>query len=129
MYVTLRALTLRRQLPTLFRSGPYEALSAEGEHAAHIVALTRWDDTNFVVVVVPRLSARLTAFGGRYPLGDSVWGDTRIVLDRPGFEGIYTDRFSGLHIVTAQRNGTPTLPVAALLGRLPVAMLRRETTP
>jgi hypothetical protein len=80
-------------------------------------------------VVVPRLTARLTAFGGRYPLGDAVWGDTRIVLDRPGFEGGYTDRFSGLRIPTARRNGTPTLPVGALLGRLPVAMLRREMTP
>ena len=129
MYVTLRALTLRRQLATLFRSGGYEALSTEGEHAAHIVALARWDDTNSVVVVVPRLTARLTAFGGRYPLGDSVWGDTRIVLDRPGFEGRYTDRFSGLHIATGRRNGTPTLPVGALLARFPLAMLRREATP
>ena len=129
MYVTLRALTLRRQLPMLFRSGRYEALSAEGEHAEHIVALTRRDDTDSVVVVVPRLTARLTAFVGRYPLGDSVWNDTRIVLDRPGLEGIYTDRFSGLHIATGRRNGTPTLPVAALLARFPVAMLRREATP
>ena len=128
MYVTLRALTLRRQLPMLFRSGRYEALSAEGEHAEHIVALTRRDDTDSVVVVVPRLTARLTAFVGRYPLGDSVWNDTRIVLDRPGLEGIYTDRFSGLHIATGRRNGTPTLPVAALLARFPVAMLRREAT-
>ena len=87
------------------------------------------DDTNSVVMVVPRLTARLTAFGGRYPLGDSVWGDTRIVLDRPGLEGIYTDRFSALHLATGRRNGTPTLPVAALLARFPVAMLRREATP
>lgn len=129
MYVTHRALTLRRELPALFRSGSYEPLPTGGEHSEHIVALARRNDTASVVVVVPRLTARLTGFAGRHPLGHSIWGDTRISLDQPGLEGVYTDRFSGLRISTELRNGTPTLPVGALLGSLPVAMLRREETP
>jgi hypothetical protein len=78
------------------------------------------------MVAVPRLAARLTGFDGRFPLGPSVWGDTRISLDDPSLEGIYRDRFSGLRISTEWRDGILTLPAGALFGSLPVAMLLRE---
>jgi (1->4)-alpha-D-glucan 1-alpha-D-glucosylmutase len=127
MYVTHRALTLRRELQALFRSGSYDSLPAHGEHSDHIVALARRNGTDSVVVVVPRLTGRLTDFTGQHPLGHSIWGNTRISLDCPGLEGIYTDRFSGLRIGTELRDGIHTLPVGALLGSLPVAMLRKGT--
>jgi (1->4)-alpha-D-glucan 1-alpha-D-glucosylmutase len=129
MYVTQRALTLRGAFPALFRSGSYDPLSAGGEHSDHIVALARRDGTDSVVVVVPRLTARLTGFAGRLPLGQSTWGDTWIWLNHPGLEGVYTDRFSGLRIATELRDGIPVLPAGALFGSLPVAMLKREETP
>jgi (1->4)-alpha-D-glucan 1-alpha-D-glucosylmutase len=129
MYVTERALTLRRAFPALFRSGSYDPLSAGGEHSDHMVALARRDGTDSVVVVVPRLTARLTGFDGRLPLGQSIWADTWISLDHPGLAGVYTDRFSGLRIATELRDGVPVLPAGALFGSLPVAMLKREETP
>src|SRR5262244_2682749 len=69
LHVTERALTLRRELAGLFRSGAYLPLSAAGEHADHVVALARHDPGRAVMVVVPRLSARLTGFHGEWPLG------------------------------------------------------------
>jgi maltooligosyltrehalose synthase len=90
------------------------------------VALARLDGTDAVVVAVPRLAARLTGFDGRFPLGPSAWGDTRIALDDPSLEGVYRDRFSGLRIATEWRDGMLTLPAGALFGSLPVAMLARE---
>jgi (1->4)-alpha-D-glucan 1-alpha-D-glucosylmutase len=129
MYVTHRGLTLRRELRVLFHSGSYDALAADGEHAEHIVALARHDDTEAVVAVVPRVAARLMRFAGEHPLGPAVWGDTRITVDLPGLGGVYTDRFSGRRIATELRDGIPTLSVGALLGSLPVALLRREHTP
>jgi len=129
MYVTHRGLTLRRELRALFHSGSYDALAADGEHAEHIVALARRDDTEAVVAVVPRVAARLMRFAGEHPLGPAVWGDTRIKVDLPGLGGVYTDRFSGRRIATELRDGIPTLSVGALLSSLPVALLRRESTP
>ena len=126
MYVTHRALTLRRELPALFRSGRYDPLSAQGPHSDHIVALARRDARNCVVVVVPRLTARLTGFDGRFPLGPSIWGDTCVSLNHPGLAGIYIDLLSGLRIATELRDGAPVLAAGALFGSLPVAMLKRE---
>ena len=87
--------------------------------------LARLDSADAVIVAAPRLTARLTGFDGRFPLGPSVWGDTRISLD-PGLAGAYRDRFSGLRISTEWRDGMLTLPAGALFGSLPVAMLLRE---
>jgi (1->4)-alpha-D-glucan 1-alpha-D-glucosylmutase len=126
LYVTHRALTLRREHPALFHSGRYLPLSAAGTHAEHIIALARLDGADAVIVAVPRLAARLTGFDGRFPLGPSVWGDTRISLDDRILEGVYRDRFSGLRIATDRRDGTLALPVGALFGCLPIAMLARE---
>jgi (1->4)-alpha-D-glucan 1-alpha-D-glucosylmutase len=126
LYVTHRALTLRRSRPFLFHSGRYLPLSGVGGRAAHLVVLARLDSTDAVIVAVPRLAARLTGFDGRFPLGPSIWGDTRISLGDHGLEGIYRDRFSGLRIATEWRDGLPTLPAAALFGSLPIAMLERE---
>ena len=109
LYVTHRALTLRRSRPALFQSGRYLPLSGTGAHAEHIVAFARLDGAEAVMVAVPRLAARLTGFDGRFPLGPSVWGDTRISLD-PGLEGTYQDRFSSLRISTEWRDGMLKLP-------------------
>lgn len=126
MYVTHRALTLRKALPLLFRSGRYDPLPAGGEHAEHIVALARRDGPDCVVVVVPRLTARLTGFDGRLPLGPSIWGDTTVSLGHPELAGVYTDRLSGLRVTTEPRDGGPVLSAGQLFATLPVAMLTRE---
>jgi len=125
LYVTQRALTLRRERERLFRSGSYTPLSASGARAEHLVGLARRDDGQVVIVAVPRLSARLTDFAGRFPLGDSVWGDTWLSLGDSSLEGEYTDRFSGLRVATERRDGAPVLRAGALFGSLPVAMLVR----
>ena len=129
MYVTHRGLTLRKDYPALFRAGSYDPLPAGGERAEHVVALARRADADAVVIVVPRLSARLTGFGGQLPLGQAAWGDTWVSLDRPGLEGVYTDSFTGQRLTTALRDGVPVLPVSSLFGLFPVALLKREENP
>jgi hypothetical protein len=52
-----------------------------------------------------------------------------VSLDRPGLEGVYTDRFTGQRLTTALRDGVPVLPVSSLFGLFPVAMLKREENP
>jgi (1->4)-alpha-D-glucan 1-alpha-D-glucosylmutase len=129
MYVTHRGLTLRKDYPALFRAGSYDPLPAGGERAEHVIALARRADADAVVVVVPRLSARLTGFSGQLPIGQAIWGDTWVSLDRPGLEGVYTDRFTGQRLTTELRDGIPVLPLSSLLGFFPVALLKREENP
>jgi (1->4)-alpha-D-glucan 1-alpha-D-glucosylmutase len=127
LLVTQRALTLRRELAGLFRSGAYQALAAGGERADHVVAFARHDPEHAVIVAVPRLSARLTGFNGEWPLGPSVWGDTWLSIEQPELGGEYVDRLSGLRIAPELRDGKPALSLGKLFEALPVTMLRRET--
>jgi (1->4)-alpha-D-glucan 1-alpha-D-glucosylmutase len=126
LYITHRALTLRREQPRLFRWGGYTPLTATGERAEHVVGMARGEGKESVIIAVPRLAARLTDFAGRFPLGDATWGDTWLPLGSSSAEGVYTDRFSGLRIATERRDGVPALRAGALFSCLPVAMLTRE---
>ncbi|HYB43778.1 MAG TPA: malto-oligosyltrehalose synthase [Candidatus Methylomirabilis sp.] len=126
LYLTHRALTLRRERPRLFGSGEYLPLDTAGERAEHVIALARRDGPDVAVVAVPRLAARLTGFSGRPPVGAEVWGDTRVALGDPGLAGQYRDRFTGQRLATELRDGAPALPMAALLRTFPAALLARE---
>src|SRR2546428_14043562 len=84
LYVTHRALTLRRERERLFRSGSYTPLSASGKRAEHLVGLARGDEGQAVIVAGPRLSARLTDFAGQVPLGGAVSGDPWLFLGGSG---------------------------------------------
>ncbi|HEV8441044.1 MAG TPA: malto-oligosyltrehalose synthase [Methylomirabilota bacterium] len=125
LYATHRALTLRRQRPRLFAAGGYQPLAATGEQAEHVIAFARVESGGGVVVAVPRLPARLTAFSGRLPLGDETWRDTWLALDA-SLAGAYRDRFTGRRIATEPRDGVPVLPAGALFGVFPVALLERD---
>src|SRR5215468_10093257 len=119
LLVTQRALTLRRELAALFRSGAYRPLSAAGERAEHVVAFGRSDPENAVIVVVPRLSARLTGFNGEWPLGQAVWGDTWLPIDQGELAGEYVDHLSGLRVIPKVKDGRPLLSLGKLFETLP----------
>lgn len=103
LLVTRAALTLRRERPELFTS--YAEVSVAGSAAQHVLAF----DRGGAIAVVTRLPVGLIAKGG--------WGDT--TLDLP--EGTWRNVISTISI-----DGGPALPLAAILGDLPVALLVRE---
>lgn len=78
LYITWRALELRREYPRLFAEGDYTPLSAAGERAEHTVAYARRQGEVAVLVVAGRLFGRLVAEPGDLPLGADVWADTSI---------------------------------------------------
>lgn len=82
--------------------GCYQALTAEGEHAEHVVAFGRGGT---LVTIVPRLTQRLN--GG--------WGDTAISLPAGQWRNVFTGELHG---------GRDRL--AHLFARFPVALLARE---
>ena len=124
LYLTHRALTLRRERPRLFAAGGYRPLEGGGRHAEHLVALARTDAEAAVLVAVPRLTARLAGLTGRFPLGEAAWGETWIALP-DDLAGVYRDRLSGLTLASERHDGRARLPAPALLAHFPVALLER----
>ena len=124
LYLTLRALTLRRERPRLFAAGAYRPLDGGGRHAEHLVALARTDAEAAVLVAVPRLTARLAGLTGRFPLGEAAWDETWLVLP-DDLAGAYRDRLTGLTLSSERRDGRTALPAPALLAHFPVALLER----
>ena len=126
LYLTHRALTLRRQRARLFGTGEYRGLAAGGGHAEHVVALARVDGPDVVIAAVPRLTARLAGLTGRFALGEPAWEHTWVALGDERLAGVYRDRFTGLTVASERHDGATMLPVPALFTHFPVALLERE---
>jgi (1->4)-alpha-D-glucan 1-alpha-D-glucosylmutase len=121
MYVTARALNLRRERAGLFAGGAYVPLGAEGRRAGSVVAFARSLDGDAVVAVAGRFFTRLgVGREGALSLSREAWGDTTLALE--GVEaGRYRDVFTGREFDA----GGGALPLAELLSPLPVALLAR----
>ncbi|HKW94026.1 MAG TPA: malto-oligosyltrehalose synthase [Methylomirabilota bacterium] len=126
LYLTHRALTLRRRLSAVFALGDYRPLAPVGTHAEHVVALARVAERDAVIAAVPRLTARLAGLTGRFPLGETVWEHTWIPLADGVPDGTYRDLFTGLMIKTELHDGRRALPCAVLFGHFPAALLERQ---
>ncbi|HZP43102.1 MAG TPA: malto-oligosyltrehalose synthase [Candidatus Binatia bacterium] len=100
LFVLRRALDLRRRHPAPF-DGDYVPLAATGAKAGRVVGFVRGGE---VATVVPRLV-----------LGLEDWGDTAVPLPPGG----WTNELTG----DAVAGGA--VPLASLLARFPVALLRR----
>jgi len=118
MYLTWKVLRRRRAAPELFREGEYLPLTVEGAQAERVCAFARRRDAAMIISVAPRCIARL-APPGAPPLGD-VWRDTWIQVPQAGvFENVLT----GERYAAQPRGEHPALPVDAVLGAFPVALL------
>ena len=76
LYVTWRALQMRREHLELFRDGDYLPLVAAGARKENVVAYARRSGGAVGIVVVGRLFAGLVAEPDDIPLGETTWGDT-----------------------------------------------------
>ena len=124
LFTTLLALGIRRRFPNLLTGGAYFPLAVEGRFAANVVAFARYDGHQCVIVVAPRLTVRLTGFGGPPPLG-SHWEDTVVVL--PVIAGdCLQEVFSRQRVPLTKTSDSPNLllPVSEALRYFNVAMLR-----
>ena len=119
LWVLSRALRTRRGHTACFApTGGYLPLPVSGALADHVVAFARTAADDAALVVAPRLPGALMPHGAP-PLGD-LWGDTAVELPDDLAAGGWRDALSGTAHAAAG-----TLPVAALFGVLPVALLTR----
>ena len=129
LYTIHRALACRGAVPRLFVAGEYLPLRTEGAGAGHLCAFARRHGSRAVLVVVPRLCARLTGAGARLPLGPAVWGETWVTLAPDLPAGPYTQVFTGATLRPAPRGGSTALAVGELLADFPVALLEAPGAP
>jgi (1->4)-alpha-D-glucan 1-alpha-D-glucosylmutase len=111
LFLTWRALTLRREYPALFNGGTYVPLHTAGRHADRLLAFARIANGHAAVAVVPRLVTPLLRDGG--PID---WADTTVTLPA---DRLWRDALARRDL------GTRDAPVAAaeLLADFPVALL------
>lgn len=121
LFVTLVALEARRSLREAFGpQGAYIPQTAVGPHATHVVAFTRRAGEEEVVVVAPRLTAKLCGGRREPPLG-AIWSETRIMIA----EGRFTNLFTGEVVSAEERDGGSALLLDQVLADFPVALLSR----
>jgi len=111
--VTQTLLEFRAQHPGLFSGGAYRPIECTGAFCDHVIAFSRRDAVDHLLVAVPRLTAKL----GAPPLG-LVWDETRLAPgdDAETWEDIFTGR---------KFPGREPLWLRALFAELPCAVLRR----
>jgi (1->4)-alpha-D-glucan 1-alpha-D-glucosylmutase len=122
LYLTWRALTLRRRDAELFQEGDYTPLEVSGAASAHLCAFSRCHNERTVIVLAPRLCAGLLTGATRWPLGEEVWRDTHVSI--PG--GHYRDTLSGASVRLGAGDRSADLAVADALGAFPAALLYRN---
>jgi (1->4)-alpha-D-glucan 1-alpha-D-glucosylmutase len=120
--VTTRLLQFRASRADLFAFGAYQALAAEGARRDHAFAFARRHEGRSAIVVVPRLVAGLVPDGDVPPLGERVWGDTRIGVPA-GSPRCYRHVLTGDCIPVADG----TLRLADVFATMPVAFLSSDS--
>jgi (1->4)-alpha-D-glucan 1-alpha-D-glucosylmutase len=120
MFTTVQGLRLRRQMRDVFLFGTYRPVDATGARARHVVSFVRHRGRGHVLVVVPRLVARLTGPGKRWPVGAAVWRDTALKLPTASTPLEWRNVFTGETRTTEA--GEACLPVADALASFPVGL-------
>jgi (1->4)-alpha-D-glucan 1-alpha-D-glucosylmutase len=130
LFVTWRCLQFRRRHKELLRTGQYVALGAQGNRARHVCAFA-WQSapssgraTDTVIAVAPRLLGRLCRLDESErllsPTGPAAWQDTALAVPK-SLEGTFQNWFTGQTLAVRE----PAVPLSAVLGQFPVALLAR----
>jgi (1->4)-alpha-D-glucan 1-alpha-D-glucosylmutase len=126
MWVTARGLALRNRRADLFLAGEYIPIETLGERSTHVVSFARRGAGESLIVVVPRLTTRMTSAEHPLPLGEASWGQTALSLPRdPSLAGVYEDLLTSERFVVDGEG----LRIADVLLTLPVSLLYRGTVP
>ncbi len=122
LYLTYKALSLRKGRRDLFRDGSYVPVKATGGRSEHVLSFARRRGDDWAVVAVPRLVTKLVR-PGEFPLGQEVWGaNTGLVLPE-GAPGAWRNALTGEILHAATGAGGKRLPLHAVFNEFPVALL------
>ena len=117
-----RILALRLRHARWFDEAGYLPLATHGGKAGHVCAFARPGPGATLVAIAPRLFVGLAGDGEAWPLGESVWQDTHIVLPAASPRR-WRNALTGADCVTESISGRPTFALGSVLHAFPVALL------
>jgi (1->4)-alpha-D-glucan 1-alpha-D-glucosylmutase len=127
LFVIWRMLNLRRKHPGFLTAGRYLPLDAAGPRAEHVCGFVRKSAQSALVVVVPRLIAKLSGDSIGPPIGRDRWADTSVSLPAQLQSARFRNLFTGE--ITPPRDPASSAagrwPIGELLAEFPVAVFER----
>ena len=123
MYLTWKALCLRKQYPELFLRGNYRSLNAQGPKAKHLLAFTRECEKSELIVAVPRLCSKLFNGNGESSAIQDWWKETSLELPPSDESRTYRNVFTGEEVNLEAAGQASHLPANALFAEFPLALL------
>jgi (1->4)-alpha-D-glucan 1-alpha-D-glucosylmutase len=123
LYVIWRALVYRRAHSGLFEYGAYLPAKAVGKNNSRICAFVWQKGSDQLVVVAPRLLARLTQKAAIAPIGERVWADSHLILPHGCHARQYRNIFTDEIIDTEPNAKRSSLPLARVFAIFPVAAM------
>lgn len=122
MYLTWKALNLRKQQPELFLKGSYLPLSVQGPKAKHLLAFIRRYEGRELIVAVPRLCAKLSGADGGLSEMRDWWGETCVEVPPCDTERTYRNVLTAEQIVLEPSGRATALQAGGLLANFPLAL-------
>ncbi len=123
MFVTHTALHFRKTHSSLFLKGTYRPLEAQGEQAEHICGFHRQEGKTECLAIFPRFLTQLIPDSTVLPIGESLWGDTRIALPPDLANQPLRNVFTQEIVAPQNDQDMLELPVATLFAHFPFAVL------
>jgi (1->4)-alpha-D-glucan 1-alpha-D-glucosylmutase len=121
LYLSWKALNVRKQHAALFQHGEYVPLTATGQGSNHLIAFARRHEGQTAIVAVPRLCAKLMGDTHQTTCGQAVWADA--ALEIPNSPATcYHNVLTG-ECIPVGGSDTQQLPLARLFRHFPVALL------
>jgi (1->4)-alpha-D-glucan 1-alpha-D-glucosylmutase len=128
MYLTWKALNLRKQQPELFLHGEYLPLNIDGPKAKHLLAFVRSYEASEIIVIIPRLCAKLFGDEAGIQAGQDCWNDTYVVLPRSSHAKTYRNIFTAGLVKSENGEQKQLLPASTLFAGFPVGLVVAEST-
>ena len=122
MFLTYKALQVRRKKRNVFERGEYVPLAVEGKYKEKVLAFARVYRPDWILTVVPRFLTDVIR-EDQYPLGRDIWGDTHVVLPKDS-PSRWNDQLCGVSL-----EGSKTLAVGDMLKYFPCSLLLNGRKP
>src|ERR1700722_11921621 len=126
LYVTSKALCLRKEHPDVFEVGEYMPLTVQGVKANHAIAFIRKFEDQSVLVVVPRLVAGLLGESDVPPIGAEVWKDTQVLLPTCDCSKAYRNVYTGEVLSLKKNDIDSALYLSSALANFPLGLYLQD---
>jgi (1->4)-alpha-D-glucan 1-alpha-D-glucosylmutase len=123
LFLMCKALGYRYNNHLLFMQGAYIPVESAGPGKDHVCSFARSKGDKAVLVIVPRFVSGLTHSINEAPLGEKIWGETRIIITREISFDSFRDVFTGEKVIVSRQNGERMLYMSEVLKHFPFAML------